>query len=151
MSDGSAPFVVLTATLFVCVRHCQSPADVPRLLSLVEMRFLCRERLVCERKAKKDASAAVVCRAACVSRAPPADASRPALACWGRPAWSLRINHLPTITPLLTSPISRWPPRPIWDKILIAILQSWLLPSPHRGCGKNKKAVKKENLVGGKK
>jgi len=34
---------------------------------------------MCERKAKKDAPAAVVSRAACVSRAPLADASRPAL------------------------------------------------------------------------
>jgi len=47
---------------------------------------------MCERKAKKDAPAAVVSRAACVSRALPADASRPALSGWGRPAWSLRVN-----------------------------------------------------------
>jgi len=53
---------------------------------------------MCERKAKKDAPAAVVSRAACVSRAPPADASRPALAGWGRPAWSLRVNLLSTIS-----------------------------------------------------
>jgi len=45
-----------------------------------------------QRKAKKDAPAAVVSRAACLSRAPPADASRPALSGWGRPAWSLRVN-----------------------------------------------------------
>jgi len=47
---------------------------------------------MCERKAKKDAPAAVVSRAACVSRAPPADASRPALSGWGRPACSLRVT-----------------------------------------------------------
>ena len=47
---------------------------------------------MCEKKAKKDAPAALVSRAACVSRAPPADASRPALSGWGRPAWSLRVN-----------------------------------------------------------
>jgi len=52
---------------------------------------------MCERKAKKDATAAVVSRALCVSRAPLADASRPALAGWGRPAWSLRVNLLSTI------------------------------------------------------
>jgi len=54
---------------------------------------------MCERKAKKDALAAVVSRVACVSRAPPADASlsRPALSGWGRPAWSLRVNLLSTI------------------------------------------------------
>jgi len=37
---------------------------------------------MCERKAKKDAPAAVVSRAACVSRALSADASRPALSGW---------------------------------------------------------------------
>jgi len=49
---------------------------------------------MCERKAKKDAPAAVVSCAACVSqaRALPADASRLALSGWGRPAWSLRVN-----------------------------------------------------------
>jgi len=52
---------------------------------------------MCERKAKKDALAAVVSRAACVSRALLADASRPALAGWGRPAWSLRVNLLLTM------------------------------------------------------
>ena len=41
---------------------------------------------MCERKAKKDTPAAVVSRAAYVSRALPADASRPALSGWGRPA-----------------------------------------------------------------
>ena len=51
-----------------------------------------------ERKAKKDALVAMVSRAACVSRAPLADASRPALAGWGRPAWSLRVNLLSTIS-----------------------------------------------------
>ena len=94
VSDGSAPFVVVAATLFVYTRHHQSPADVPRLLSLVwcGMRCLCWERAMRERKVKKDVPAAVVSRAACVSRAPQADASRLALAGWGRPAWSLRIN-----------------------------------------------------------
>jgi len=52
---------------------------------------------MCERKAKKDVPAAVVSGAACVSRAPLADASRPALAGWGRPAWSLRVNLLSAI------------------------------------------------------
>jgi len=37
---------------------------------------------MCERKARKDAPAAVVSRAACVSRALSADASRPALSGW---------------------------------------------------------------------
>jgi len=41
---------------------------------------------MCERKAKKDARAAVVSCATCLSRAPQADASRPALSGWGRPA-----------------------------------------------------------------
>jgi len=45
---------------------------------------------MCERKAKKDAPEAVVSRAACVSGALPADASRLALSGWGRPSWSLR-------------------------------------------------------------
>ena len=54
-----------------------------------EMRCLCWERVMCERKAKKDAPADVVSRAACMSRAPSADASRLALSGWGRPAWSL--------------------------------------------------------------
>jgi len=49
---------------------------------------------MCERKAKKDALGAVVSRAACVFRDPPADASRPALSGWGRPAWSHRVNLL---------------------------------------------------------
>ena len=43
---------------------------------------------MCERKALKDAPEAVVSFAACVSGALPADASRPALSGWGRPAWS---------------------------------------------------------------
>jgi len=62
--------------------------------ALCEMRPLYQERAMCERKAKKDAPAAVVSRAACVSRAPPADASRLALSGWGRPPWSLRVNLL---------------------------------------------------------
>jgi len=75
VSDGSAQFVVVTATLFVYSRHGQSPTDVPWLLSLVwcEMRCLCWERVMCERKVKKDASAAVVSRASYVSQTPPAD------------------------------------------------------------------------------
>ena len=52
---------------------------------------------MCERKAKKDVPAVVVSRASCVSRAPPADASRLALSGWGRPAWSLRANLLLTM------------------------------------------------------
>ena len=52
---------------------------------------------MCERKEKKDAPAAVVSPAACVSRAPPADASRPALSGWDRPACSLRVNFLLTM------------------------------------------------------
>jgi len=62
------------------------------IAALCEMRPLYQERAMCERKAKKDALAAVVSRAACVSRAPPADASRLALSGWARPAWSLRVN-----------------------------------------------------------
>jgi len=75
-------WVNLLSTILKISRHCQSPADVQRLLSLVwcEMRCLCWERVMCERKVKKDAPAAVVSRAACVSRAPLADASRQALA-----------------------------------------------------------------------
>jgi len=58
---GSAPFVV-AATLFVYTRHRQSPANVSLLLLLVwcEMRCLCWERVMCEKKAKKDAPATVV-------------------------------------------------------------------------------------------
>jgi len=59
-----------------------------------KMRLLCWEWVMCERKAKKDVPAAVVCRAACISRALPDDASRPALAGWGRPALYLRVNFL---------------------------------------------------------
>jgi len=58
------------------------------------MHCLWWERVMCERKAKKDAPATVVSRAACVSRAPLADASRLARS---RPAWSLRVNLLSTI------------------------------------------------------
>ena len=65
--------------------------------ALCEMRPLCQEQAMCERKTKKDAPAAVVSRAACVSRAPPADASRLALSGWGRPAWSLRVILLLTM------------------------------------------------------
>ena len=121
--------MVVAATLFVYTRHCQSPADVPRFLSSFqhielpaklldyflrsnksninqwcEMPLLCWERAMCERKAKKDVPTAVVSRAACVSRAPPDDASRLALAGWGRPACSLRVSLLSTIfEPLLAS------------------------------------------------
>ena len=75
VSDGSAPFVVVAAMLFVYMRHRQSPANVPRRLSLIwcEMRRLCWEQAMCERKVKKDASAAVVSRASYVSQTPPAD------------------------------------------------------------------------------
>jgi len=52
---------------------------------------------MCERKAKKDAPPAVVSRAACVSQAPPADASRPALSGCGRSTWSLQVNLLSTM------------------------------------------------------
>jgi len=48
------------------------------------MRLLCWELVMCERKAKKDAPAAMVSRAACIFRVLPADASRPALLGWGR-------------------------------------------------------------------
>jgi len=65
----------------------------PDTAALCEMRPLCYSRR-CVRKAKKDAPAAVVSRAACVSRAPPAHASRLALSGWGRPPWSLRVNIL---------------------------------------------------------
>jgi len=74
-------WVNLFSTILKISRHCQSPADVPQLLSLVwcEMRCLCWERVMCERKVKKDAPDAVVSRAAFVSQAPLADASRQAL------------------------------------------------------------------------
>jgi len=58
-----------------------------------------------ERKTKKDTPSAVVSRAACVSRALLANASRPALAGWGRPAWSLHVNLLSTIFPSLLHPM----------------------------------------------
>jgi len=51
------------------------------------MRRLYCERAMCEIKAKKDAPAAVFSRAACVSRAPPADASRRALSGWDTPGY----------------------------------------------------------------
>jgi len=49
---------------------------------------------MCERKAKKDAPAAVVSHMACLSRAPPADASRPALSGWVRPPSLLSASTL---------------------------------------------------------
>jgi len=54
---------------------------------------------MCERKAKKDAPAAVVSRMTCLSRALSADASRRALSGWGRPAWSLCVNLHLTMLP----------------------------------------------------
>jgi len=77
-----------------------APQPVPRqriaALSLVwcEMRRLSWERGMYERKAKKDAPAAVVSRVACVSRAPLADVSRLALAGWDT---CLVVNLLSTI------------------------------------------------------
>jgi len=65
------------------------------------MRPLRHDQTTFERKAKKDAPAAVFSRAACVSRTP-ADASRPALSGWGRPAWSHRVNLLSTMLGFLT-------------------------------------------------
>jgi len=62
-----------------------------------EMRPLRHDQATCEWKAKKDAPAAVFSRAACVSRAPPADANRLVLSGWGRPAWSHCVNLLSTI------------------------------------------------------
>ena len=56
---------------------------------------------MCESKVKKDAPVSVVSHAACVSRAPLVDASRLALAGWGRPAWSqplLRIHSFSSDT-----------------------------------------------------
>jgi len=50
--------------------------------ALCEMRPLWYDQPMCERKAKKDAPAAVVSRAAFVSQAPQADASRLALSGW---------------------------------------------------------------------
>ena len=72
-----------------------------------EMRCLCWERVMCERKAKKDAPATVVSRAACVSRAPLADASRLARS---RPAWSLRVNLLSTIHESFFLYLANFPP-----------------------------------------
>ena len=68
------------------------------IAALCEMRPLCQQRVMCEGKAKKDAPAAVVSCATCVSRAPPADTSRLALSGWDRPAWSLHVNLLPPIS-----------------------------------------------------
>jgi len=60
------------------------------------MRLLCWEQAMCERKATKDAPAAVIFRAACLSRALPVDASRQALSGWGRSTWSFHVNLLST-------------------------------------------------------
>jgi len=70
LPDGSTRVVVVAAMLFVYTRHHQSPAYVPWFLSLIwlEMRLLCWERVMCERKVKKDV-----------------------------PAWSLLVNLLSTI------------------------------------------------------
>ena len=106
LPNGSTPVIIVAATLFVVAATLfQSPTNVPRFLSLIwsEMCLLCWERAMCAKKAKKDVPAAVVSRAACVSRAPPDDASRPALVGWGRPAWSLCVNLLSTI-------FQCWPP-----------------------------------------
>jgi len=65
---------------------------------------------MCERKAKKDAPADVVSRAACMSRAPSADASRLALSGWGRLAWSLRINLISTIHESFFLYLANFPP-----------------------------------------
>ena len=37
VSDGAAPFVVIAATLFVYMRHRQSPTDVSQRLSHIEL------------------------------------------------------------------------------------------------------------------
>jgi len=55
-------------------------------------------------KAKKDVPVAVVSDAACVSRAPPDDASRPD---WARPAWFLRVHLLSTIFAFVLSLYSK--------------------------------------------
>ena len=67
-------------------------------MRICEMRRLSWEQAMCKRKAKKDAPAAAVSRVSRVSRAPPADASRPALSGWGRPAWSLLVKPHLTIS-----------------------------------------------------
>ena len=84
--------LVVCPLLFVpsdLVKIDQSLRVLRPIAALCEMRPLCQELAMCERKAKKDAQVAVVPRAACVSRAQSADASRLALSGWGRPAWSL--------------------------------------------------------------
>ena len=47
VSDGSALFVVVVATLFVYTRHDKSPADVQRLLSLGVDMYICIYMHVC--------------------------------------------------------------------------------------------------------
>ena len=104
--------MVLVRTLLVVCPLLFVPSDLGKIdrplcvlgliAALCEMRPFCQERVMCERKAKKDAPAAVGLRAVCVSRAPPADASRLALSGWGRPAWSLRVILLLTIFYVIT-------------------------------------------------
>ena len=100
-SNSSRPDFHFTITRFrlqLLVLKIDWPLRVLRpIAALCEMRPLCYDQAMCERKAKKDAPPAVVSRAACVSRAPPADASRLALSGWGRPAWSLRVILLLTM------------------------------------------------------
>jgi len=83
-----------------CVVRVHAPVPRQRAvgLSLVwcEIRRLCWERVMCERKSKKDAPAAVVTRAACVSQALTADVSRQALAGWGRPACLFASTFFPS-------------------------------------------------------
>ena len=53
---------------------------------------------MCKSKVKKDAPAAAVSRVPCMLQALPADASRPAVSGWGRPAWSLLVEPHLTIS-----------------------------------------------------
>ena len=70
----------------------QQCSCVHRSFVWCEMRLLCWEQAMCER----DAPAAVIFRAACLSRALPVDASRQALSGWGRSTWSFHVNLLST-------------------------------------------------------
>jgi len=97
-------------------------------LAPCEMRPLRHDQVTFERKAKKDAPAAVFSRAACVSRTPPADASGRALSGWGRPAWSHCVNLLSTMFFISVDvAIVKRNVNPQWDMhILLSFLLSFL-------------------------
>jgi len=103
VSDGSAPFVVVAATLFVYTRHRQSSADVPPLLSLVwcEKCAVCtvNGRCVKLRRRRMRRPPCSLVRHACLELRRLMPAGGPCQA-GTRPAtvtWSLRVNLLSTI------------------------------------------------------